>query len=232
MIGVSLNVYAQTTKQVKGAVIDKNGNPLPGAKVEATGGAESTVTDADGTFSIEVSQWLKSLTATYNGMKKKKMDIRGRNDVLFELKNSSNLRWFVNLSAESFVAPAAPSLGLMFGQMGNWGWYTKFLVTYEEMEDVFDDAIDDIEGFAITAGAIKRIKNDWFAYGGLGYGAVIYEDNNNNGWGYYNTSVDGGKIELGSMFRFNHFDFNIGLTCVTNFSEINWGPQLGVGYAF
>ncbi|WP_417471148.1 carboxypeptidase-like regulatory domain-containing protein, partial [Leyella stercorea] len=41
---------AQSTRIIKGAVVDKNGNPLPGATVEATNGAESTTVDADGTF--------------------------------------------------------------------------------------------------------------------------------------------------------------------------------------
>ena len=34
-------IAQSTTKVVTGAVIDKNGNPLPGAIVEATGGAGS-----------------------------------------------------------------------------------------------------------------------------------------------------------------------------------------------
>ena len=76
MGGVLMVAKAQSTKEVKGVVIDKNGNPLPGAKVQATGGAETAVTDADGTFNIEVSRWLKSLTATYPGMISKKAKLK------------------------------------------------------------------------------------------------------------------------------------------------------------
>ena len=35
---------------VKGTVTDKDGNPIPGVKVEIKGGTESTITDLDGTF--------------------------------------------------------------------------------------------------------------------------------------------------------------------------------------
>ncbi len=224
-----MNVFAQTTKQVKGAVVDKNGNPLPGAMVEATGGAESTVTDADGTFSIEVSQWLKSLTATYNGMRKKKMDIRGRNEVLFELKQEPKNQWFVNLITDVQVDPGAPSFGLMFGKMGDWGWYAKLLFTLEKWETFYDR---DIEGPAITAGVIKRIKKDWFAYGGLGYGTVIYEKWYSWIYSPYTRSDSGGKLAIGTLARYRHCVFNVGLSVVANFDDINWGPQFGFGYAF
>lgn len=135
MVGAAFAANAQSTRQIRGAVVDKkNGNPLPGAKVEATGGAESTVTDADGTFTLEVSQWLKSLTATYPGMNKKKEEIDGTN-ILFELTPKQKLTWFVNLVGNVSYYPAdrnyntdgcLPGIGLMVGQLGKWGWYGKF----------------------------------------------------------------------------------------------------------
>lgn len=136
MIGAAFAANAQSTRQVRGAVVDKkNGNPLPGAKVEATGGAESTVTDADGTFTLEVSQWLKSLTATYPGMNKKKEEIDGTN-ILFELTPKQKMTWFVNLvgnftlCGETHPELSTPGMGLMFGQLGKWGWYGKFMCDF------------------------------------------------------------------------------------------------------
>lgn len=85
LAGVTVMTSAQTTRVVTGAVIDKYGNPIPEAKVEATGGAESTVTNADGTFSIEVSQWLKSLTASYPGMAKVVKNIKPNKEILFKM---------------------------------------------------------------------------------------------------------------------------------------------------
>lgn len=85
LAGVAVMTSAQNTRVVTGAVIDKYGNPIPEAKVEATGGAENTMTNADGTFSIEVSQWLKSLTASYPGMGKIVRKIKPGKEILFKM---------------------------------------------------------------------------------------------------------------------------------------------------
>ncbi len=88
----ALSLSAQSTRVITGAVIDKNGNPLPNALVEATGGAESVITDADGTFSIEVPATLKSLTAKYSGFKEKKIKLKEANQVIFELSPEEKVR--------------------------------------------------------------------------------------------------------------------------------------------
>ena len=46
---VSTAAMAQSTRIIKGAVVDKNGNPLQDETVEATNGEERTTEDADGT---------------------------------------------------------------------------------------------------------------------------------------------------------------------------------------
>lgn len=38
---------------VNGTVIDNEGNPIPGAKIEVVGSTESTITELDGTFRLE-----------------------------------------------------------------------------------------------------------------------------------------------------------------------------------
>jgi len=47
--------YAQT-RAIKGKVTDADGRPLAGATVSVKGGTESTSTDVDGNFQINVSQ--------------------------------------------------------------------------------------------------------------------------------------------------------------------------------
>lgn len=87
---LSMGAMAQATKTIKGAVIDKSGNPLPGATVEATGGAESVTTDADGTFTMEVPIWLKSVTAKYPGYKDQIQKV-GYADIIFEMGKGSKV---------------------------------------------------------------------------------------------------------------------------------------------
>lgn len=91
---VSIAASAQTTRVIKGAVIDKKGNPLPGATVNATGGSDMTTVDADGSFSMEVPIWLKRATAQYAGMKDKTIKIKG-DDLVFRMKPDRKMQWFI-----------------------------------------------------------------------------------------------------------------------------------------
>ena len=135
----SIGAIAQsTTKVVTGAVIDKNGNPLPGAIVEATGGAESTVVDADGTFSIEVPIWLKSLTTRYAGMKSKKKNLNGR-DMIFLLRPDTD-SWFINL--ETSVNADVYRIGA-----GNF-----WLLTFTEFSSSISSTVRDINSLAASLG--------------------------------------------------------------------------------
>lgn len=157
-------VFAQNTKIVKGAVIDKNGNPLPGAVVEATGGAESAVVDADGTFSIEVPVWLKSLTAKYAGMKDNKKKI-SRGDLVFNMSPKTG-KWFVNVIGTRHLSEESYSrYGLMGGWLDNWGGYLKVTAP------VFDD---EIRRPAVSIGVIKSIAQPVYFYLGAGYAKAYY----------------------------------------------------------
>lgn len=222
----SINVIAQTTKVVKGAVIDKNGNPLPGAVVEATGGAENTVVDADGTFSIEVPVWLKSLTAKYAGMKDKKKNING-NNMVFEMRpNSSNL--FANLvtSYACFGDDVEENywrLGVMGGYMDNWGGYAKLMFPLA-------DGCEKIP--SVSLGVIKRISKDTNIYLGAGYASVpdycYYCEE-------YEDSEDALMLELGAIFILSDkINMNAGFVYNTDdeFNCNSFEIQLGIGYKF
>ena len=51
---VSLNVVAASLKPVKGKVVDRFNNPLPGATIQVTHSPEKTITDVDGNFTLTV----------------------------------------------------------------------------------------------------------------------------------------------------------------------------------
>lgn len=235
--GALLNVNAQNTRQISGAVVDKNGNPLPGAKVEATGGAESTITDADGSFTIEVSRWLKSLTATYSGMKKNKMPIRGDQDILFEMSNIGGNGWFVN-AVGGYSFANAFSVELMFGQLERWnhrwGWYFKGGV--DVAGDEYYDLEDDLECPNLILGASYRFGNKSvspqtpiYLHFGLGIAQGYYYDDYDEGW-FPNGVAP--ALDLGLLFKIqNHLMLNIGGTLRLGedpVADINFG----IGYAF
>ncbi|MDE5783970.1 MAG: carboxypeptidase-like regulatory domain-containing protein [Prevotella sp.] len=226
-VGAAAMTMAQSTKTVKGAVIDLNGNPLPGAKVEATGGAESTVTDADGTFSLEVSQWLKSLSVTYPGMNKKKMSIKSDNrDLIFTMTEEKSSHWFVNAVAQ--CDDDCLGAGVMFGQLNKWGWYGKTVMDYSCLDDYYYDVS---YGSTISVGVIKRVSKSFYMYLGGGY-TNYYRENDR----YDLENHAAALLEIGALHRIGHFNLNygVGITSKTiDFSEIKGAKfYLGVGYSF
>ena len=213
----------QTTKVVKGAVIDKYGNPLPGAMVMATGGAESTYVDADGTFSMEVPVWLKSLTVKYAGMSDKRKKIKTEELLIFEMKG--RITWFVNAVASVIVVDEGyMRAGIMCGTLANWGWYCKFMPS-------FDEATDGIP--AVTLGVTKQIKERLHLYAGLGYAPVRYEEDVYYWW-EEDVDFDNGVIlDLGLITRFSAFSLNLGVSVSTDLDEeFEVEPHLGIGFNF
>ncbi len=218
----------QATQTVRGAVIDKNGNPLPGAEVFATGGAETTVTDADGTFTLEVPVWLKSLTARYAGMSDKKLKTDFNSNMIFTMSPAIMKSWFINLEGgiDASQDGTYGRVGLMGGRLGNWGYYGKLMLP----------ATSDVEDFGVgihfTIGAIKHVYKSIYAYLGAGYGGCFdYE----NVYSYYDCWWEaGGAFEGGFIVRIGqHFNCNLGYLISSNFDyATDHNINLGIGYVF
>lgn len=220
----SISAFAQSTRIITGAVIDKNGNPLPGAIVEATGGAESAIVDADGTFSIEVPIWLESLTAKYSGMETKKYKIHNTSVAIIKMKPEGYGQWFVNLEGAYVIGDGIESgrLGIMGGYLGKWGGYAKIMPTF-------------YPGYgtpAATAGVIKSISKTVYGYLGIGYAPSVGHDDRFD-WGDYE---DGIMVDLGCIIKINkHFDINVGYSFSHALYEEEYechDIHFGVGYCF
>ena len=217
---------AQTTQTVHGAVIDKNGNPLPGAEVFATGGAETTVTDADGTFTLEVPIWLKSITARYAGMDDKKLKTNFNGSMLFTMSPTFKNAWFLNLVGGVDIEDGYDSsgrLGIMGGRLGKWGYYGKISFPLGGPEEYG-------YGIQATVGAIKHINRSFYAYFGAGFGS-------SHDWYYspyyFECWASGGvAIEIGGIMRIgNHFNVCAGYL-MTVVAGIGHDVNVGIGYVF
>lgn len=72
----SLNAQTYT---IKGTVTDgEDGSPIPGATIMVKGTLVGTITQADGTYSLDVPQDAKTLVFSFVGMKNKEVEIGGR----------------------------------------------------------------------------------------------------------------------------------------------------------
>lgn len=236
----STAAMAQSTRIIKGAVVDKNGNPLPGATVEATNGAESTTVDADGTFSLEVSRWLNTATARYAGMRKKTLKVQD-GDMVFRLSPKFEKHWFVNVVSGVVVvqnddkdgyygSSTTYSLGFMGGFLSkNWGGYAKLL--WVPNSSFAEEAAVP----TVMIGATKRVFSFMHAYAGVGYSKVnvVYKERYGNEYFYDPWSQDAMAFDLGAIFRVkNHISANVGISCVTNFDNTSFYFSAGVGYVF
>lgn len=215
----ALGVSAQNTKVITGAVIDKNGNPLPNALVEATGGAESVTTDADGSFRIEVPIWLKSLTAKYAGLQDKKIKLNRSNQIIFELKPKTG-SWFLDaVYSANDCNEYFSRFGLMSGYLGNWGGYAKLLMPIDAWDYFVPSA---------TLGVIKRVAKPLYLYLGAGYSPVFYDS-----YAYGDMEwTSGAMFDIGAIFKVNKFNIGIGYSISTDIDDINHSGQLSIGYCF
>ncbi|MBD5373785.1 MAG: hypothetical protein HDR75_10680 [Bacteroides sp.] len=248
LLGLGSMLAQENFKAVKGYVVDKNGNPIPGAEVMAPGGGESAITDSDGSFHMNVHPLLKKLSATYDGMATKTLKIKPDKDLVFKLKKERVRPAFLNVvlgyscnmhsryyDYDSHPG-SMPSFGLMAGMLGKWGFYGKATCDYY---------ID----FSVTFGAIKSIyKRKAFIYAGAGYGMAnrkfeLYFDYD-DGWNYdweYRPGIAG---DFGFIFKIGrHFNISVGYNIIRTFpfeyhddhiigSNYVHGAQLGLGYVF
>lgn len=80
-----------------GTIIDKNGNGLPGVKIESGENELNTVTDADGSFSLEIPRSSEKVRITYPGLSKTVVYLHGRADEPLIIKMS---KWTSKLLSE------------------------------------------------------------------------------------------------------------------------------------
>ena len=87
---VSLNVVAASLKPVKGKVVDRFNNPLPGATIQVTHSPEKTITDVDGNFNFETIEDAE-LIVSYIGFRTLKLKTAGENFIHVVLDEDSQL---------------------------------------------------------------------------------------------------------------------------------------------
>lgn len=159
ILAASITANAQTSRVVKGAVVDKNENPLPGATVSTTNGSQVATVNTDGTFSLEVPIWTESLIAKYSGMSDKKLKLSA-GDMIFRMNPKLKGNWFVSGHVSFPHIDEGIAGGLMVGYLGKWGGYGKAtfgsLSKYKWLYQNY------------TLGITKRIINPLHAFVGLG----------------------------------------------------------------
>ncbi|MEJ7913339.1 MAG: TonB-dependent receptor [Chitinophagaceae bacterium] len=100
----SLICFAQNTT-IKGTVRDANGLPLSGASVLLEGTRTGTITDANGSFSINVTPGTYTIVTSYVGVQTQRQTVEvptgGLNNISFNMQNSGDLNRVVVVGSRS-----------------------------------------------------------------------------------------------------------------------------------
>ena len=86
----SMNILAQAQKKVTGVITDLKGEPIIGASVVAKGTTTATISDIDGTFSLDVSN-SPVLTISYIGYISQEVPTLGKSDLKIILNEDSKI---------------------------------------------------------------------------------------------------------------------------------------------
>lgn len=225
--------YAFAQNVVSGTVVDRDGNPIPGAKVEIVGSTESVITELDGTFRFDIQSPAKKVQVFYAGMQTKMQTIRP--DMIIKLSKTTwwNMKpekysWLINVQGafpESGVKNS--SFGLMVGRVKTLGWYVKGVycpgestdgdyVSYPEESDqisYWTTGKDKRSFYAATAGVLVRLGCPVHLYAGAGYANRKVAWELADGTYAKNTeySYSGVAVDYGLMLKIGKFSVNGGV---------------------
>ena len=248
----SLHLLAQN--KVTGTVTDKDGNPIPGAKVEVKGGTESTITELDGTFVLETKSPVKKVKVYYVGMQSKEQKVKP--DMLIKMSNSSwwrekpdKYRWFLGVQGAFVdVEDLRPSFGLMAGRVKNIGWYVKGLYSYvsssgdqlSSPEFSYSHWLTgdlDYSYWNATAGVICRLGCPIHLYVGGGYfgRSVVWKTYDGTNLDYSPDCISGFTADAGLMLKMKRVFVNFGMSMnlvKTELCDFFAACNFGIGYFF
>nr|MBP7471915.1 carboxypeptidase-like regulatory domain-containing protein [Prevotella sp.] len=215
-----LHLSAQTT--IEGKVVDRKGNPIPGAKVEVSGTNESVLTELDGTFSMVTQKMPRKVNIYYVGMQSKKQKVTP--DMLVKLSKTTwwnekpdKYLFFVGIDgAFPEKNMKDPSFGIMVGYVKNFGVYAHCM--FHKVQD--DDGEWNLGQYpspwttgnsklsfnAATAGLIFRWIGPIYCNIGIGYvsNKVSWQTAGGKYLKYTDDCYDGIGSEIGVFLRMKH----------------------------
>lgn len=251
-------MLSQTT--FTGVVVDKDGNPLPGVKLEIPGTPDRTVSDLDGTFTITMSDPnKKKLLATYAGMSPRKVKLKDGMKIKMKEYN-----WWTQKPDEwSWLAEAIfalpnkkdgdescfnPAYGLMLGRVKKFGYYVKGVTnTFGNPTASYSESGGFIKKqkttyWSVTGGGIVRLGCPIHLYAGVGYAEYGYYLQNMSGewFSYEHRNKKNLVVDFGFMLRIKKITLSLGSTISPRTSygpddeyhDVKAAGNFGIGYTF
>lgn len=241
--------YMIAQDAVRGKVIDRDGNPIPGVKVEIVGKPISVITEIDGSFTIPTDQPLQEIRVVYSGMQTKVL--KATPDMVITMFKTTwwnrvpdKYSWIIS---PQFVAPdngaSNLSYGLMVARVKTFGYYAKFVISHIHNPifnyihplhiDSWTTGKDRRAYVAGTAGVMYRLKSAVHAYAGLGYvnRQVAWQIADESWLKNTEYSYSGVVLDYGLLLRCGHFTVNGGAMMSLS-GGCNFAANVGIGYSF
>ena len=235
---------------VTGTVTDRKGNPVPGAKVEVKDGTESTITNLDGTFTLETEEPVKKVKVYYVGLQPKEQKVKP--DMLIRMSSTNwwrerpdKYRWFLSVQAAfPDCEDITPSFGLMVGGVKHIGWYVKgvyskvpktqgTIISSGGSNDYWYTGKIKQSYWNVTAGVIARLWCPIYVYAGAGYSdrKVAWETHTGTYMEYEPNSYYDLVIDFGLMLKIKKIFVNAGMM-LNNYDLSDAAGCFGIGYCF
>ena len=226
---------------VRGRVVDKDGLPIPGARVTVKGGTESVLSEFDGSFRIPTESAKKKLIIDYVGYNSKTISADRADKVILRPTTFWN---DMIVMANVGVFPQL-SYGLMVGCVRKFGGYVKCRSDFNFMDNSMECTSDGYKDAGVfwasgsekrsrinmTAGVMVRASKNIYPYLGAGYGSAVryWEDYKGNWAKVTDLSSAGLAAEAGLVFRFGSIALSTGVsTSGFEYSEV----EVGIGIMF
>lgn len=236
---------ASAQNVLKGRVVDHQGNPISGAKVENAKGSEQTTTDMNGQFSLETEGNVKKVNVYYMGMqtahKKAKPDMLVKmGGINWWKQKPDKYSWFFGPQVSITSSYGEPSFGFIFGRLKNWGWYVKADVknpsdigkennsiggswgSFDEMvskEHTFDGKPkSSVNRWGVSAGIMRRTLGNLYVMAGAGYleNVKVWTCMEGHSFEYEPGCYSGLTAEGGLMLKVKHVFINANIMCTFN----------------
>lgn len=224
---------AGSATAISGTVVDVEGNPIPGAKIEIAGTAISVITELDGSFHIEADAPIKKVKALYVGLQSKTQKAEPNMTIVLRKRGSwfskpARSYWFVGAQG-AFPEDGVknPAFGLMVGRAKTLGWYAKGVFSPGESTDAdyvaYPEESDEVSYWttgesknsylAATAGLIANLRCPIYVYAGAGYAQRKAAWKLADGTWAENTEYSYSNVvaEAGLMLRFKWLFVNGGV---------------------
>lgn len=239
---------ADAQRTLKGRVIDKDGNPIAGAKVENANGNEQVTTDMNGRFTLETRLDVKKVNVYYTGMQTTKK--KAKQHMLIKMgqtnwwnEKPNKYKWLIGVeTAIPDMDEVKPAFGLTIGRVKNFGWYLKGV--YSSSQSTVGETSGSTGDpwmtgemkpsyWSAVVGGIVRLNSPFHLYVGVGYvdRKVAWESLEGDYYEYDDDTYNGAAIDVGLMFKVKMIFLNFGIqTCLNSFDSAV--GNFGIGVCF